>query len=281
MRSEKKSARGGAAVGAAQGAPPDLLRGLVPRRRLRPSFACAEDARAQPGRQLAPAPPPARCPLHHAALLLVLCCSLVAAACGDGSVESSPRADDGEQGAATAPPPDLSYPGEEQATDVPESPTEAVPPSVPPPLEEVRIFLVELEEGATGGEQAAETPRAGDTFGCGDRLRAVAVPVATEGVATEGRVAAALGSLLEASGGQGLYTALERSQLEVERVEPVAGVEGLYRVHLTGQLRLGGVCDNPRVRAQLEATARQFAGVEDVEISIDGQPLESFLTGRG
>lgn len=223
-------------------------------------------------------------PLHHAALLLILCCSLVAG-CGNGSVDA-PRANGdapGATGDSTAARPDLSYPGEEQATDVPESPAEAVPPepSVPPPLEEVRIFLVELEEGAAGGEEAAETPRAGDTFGCGDRLRAVAVPVATEGVATEGRIAAALGSLLEASGGQGLYTALERSELEVERVEPVAGVEGLYRVHLTGQLRLGGVCDNPRVRAQLEATARQFAGVEDVEISIDGQPLESFLTGRG
>lgn len=222
---------------------------------------------------------------RHATLVLIFSCSLVtlvAAGCGRGSVDA-PRADDETAGAAeetAAQRPDLSYPGEERATDVPESPAEALPPepSVPPPLEEVRIFLVELE---AGGEEAAGTPRAGDTFGCGDRLRAVAVPVATEGVPTEGRITAALGSLLEASGGQGLYTALERSQLEVERVEPVAGVEGLYRVHLTGQLRLGGVCDNPRVRAQLEATARQFAGVEDVEISIDGQPLESFLTGRG
>jgi hypothetical protein len=151
---------------------------------------------------------------------------------------------------------------------------------VPPPLEEVRIFLVELARAGKGGE-GADSPAAGDTFGCGDRLRAVAVPVATEGVPTEGRIAAALGSLLAASGGRGLYSALEGSELEVERVEPVEGVEGLFRVHLRGQLRLGGVCDNPRVRAQLEATARQFAGVEDVEIEIDGRPLESFLTGRG
>jgi hypothetical protein len=35
------------------------------------------------------------------------------------------------------------------------------------------------------------------------------------------------------------------------------------------------------VRAQLEATARQFAGVEDVEFEIDGQPLEGLLSGRG
>jgi hypothetical protein len=220
-------------------------------------------------------------PLHHAALLLVFCCSLVAAGCGDGEVEAPRSVDDASstREESAAPRPDLSYPGEELGTAAAEPPAEAAAPeAVPPPLEEVRIFLVELD---AGGEEAAETPRAGDTFGCGDRLRAVAVPVATEGVPTEGRIAAALGSLLAASGGRGLYSALEGSELEVERVEAVEGVEGLFRVHLRGQLRLGGVCDNPRVRAQLEATARQFAGVEDVEIEIDGRPLESFLTGRG
>jgi hypothetical protein len=224
------------------------------------------------------------------ALLLVFCCSLVAAVgCGEGSVEAPGAGDDAPAaGEDTATPrPDLSYPGEELATAAPEAPDNAVPPepaaaadtSVPPPLEEVRIFLVELDRGGESAEGAA-APATGDTFGCGDRLRAVAVPVATEGLATEARIAAAVGSLLEASSGQGLYTALERSELEVDRVEAVAGVDGLFRVHLTGQLRLGGVCDNPRVRAQLEATARQFAGVDDVEIEIDGEPLEALLTGR-
>jgi hypothetical protein len=221
-------------------------------------------------------------PLHHAALLLIFCCSLVAAGCGDGELET-PQDDDAPAASEerAAPRPDLSYPGEELGTAAAEPPAEAAAPeAVPPPLEEVRIFLVELARAGEGGEGAA-APAAGDTFGCGDRLRAVAVPVATEGLPTEARVAAALGSLLAASGGPGLYSALEGSELEVERVEAVEGVEGLFRVHLRGQLRLGGVCDNPRVRAQLEATARQFAGVDDVEIEIDGEPLESFLTGRG
>lgn len=231
------------------------------------------------------------------ALLLVFCCSLVAAAgCGDGAVEA-PGADDDAAGAredTATPRPDLSYPGEELTTGVSESPAEAVAPeptaasdntaasgnAVPPPLEEVRIFLVELDRGGESAEGTAAAA-AGDTFGCGDRLRAVAVPVATEGLATEARIAAAVGSLLEASGGQGLYSALEGSELAVEWVEAVTGVARLFRLHLTGELRLGGVCDNPRVRAQLEATARQFAGVDDVEIEIDGQPLEALLTGRG
>lgn len=253
MQSEKTPARGGTAVGAAGVARPGPPRG-------------------------------------RAALLLIVCCSLLAAGCGDGEVEAPHSVDDAPASneESVAPRPDLSYPGEELATAVPgspavpESPAEALPPepSVPPPLEEVRIFLVELEAGGAGGAGAA-APAAGDTFGCGDRLRPVAVPVATEGVDTAGRIAAAVGSLLAASGGQGLYSALDGSELAVERVEPVAGVAGLFRVHLTGRLRLGGVCDNPRVRAQLEATARQFAGVEDVEIELDGQPLEGLLSGRG
>lgn len=180
--------------------------------------------------------------------------------------------------------PDLSYPGEEMGTAVaeapPESPAEALPPEpgVPPPLETVRIFLVELDRGA--GEAGG-----GETFGCGDRLRGVEVPVASEGLDTAGRIGAALRSLLAAEGGPetpgDLYSAFERSTLTVERVEAVGGFEGLYRVELAGDLVLGGVCDNPRVRAQIEATARQFAGVEDVEIVIDGEPLEATLSGRG
>lgn len=186
--------------------------------------------------------------------------------------------------ATAAPAPDLSYPGEETGTAAqapPESAREAMPPEpgVPPPLEPVKMFLVQLDPGGASGTDG------GETFGCGDRLRAVEVPVATEGLDTSGRIARALRSLLEAEGGPetpgDLYSAFERSNLTVERVEPVGGVEGLFRVELTGDLMLGGVCDNPRVRAQIEATARQFAGVEDVEIVIDGEPLEALLSGRG
>lgn len=212
-------------------------------------------------------------------LLLVFFCSLPLA-CTSESAES-PAVEE----SATSPAPDLSYPGEEGGTTVTaalESGTEAIPPEpgVPPPLEAVRLFLVEL---ATEGEGTGQ-PAGGETFGCGDRLRGVEVPVAGEGLDTAGRIAAALGSLLAAEGGPAvprhLYSAFSRSRLTVESVAAVPGVEGLFRVELAGELVLGGVCDNPRVRAQLEATARQFAGVEDVEIAIGGQPLEALLSGR-
>jgi hypothetical protein len=140
----------------------------------------------------------------------------------------------------------------------------------------VRIFLVEVE------------PRTGDPeerFGCGDRLVGVVVPPPADLATTAGRVAGVLGSLLPAAGGvktpRGLYNALERSALTVERVEAVVAVAGLYRVVLAGDLVLGGVCDHPRVRAQLEATATQFPEVHEIEVFVGDQPLDALLTGRG
>jgi hypothetical protein len=41
---------------------------------------------------------------------------------------------------------------------------------------------------------------------------------------------------------------------------------------------LGGVCDNPRVEAQLVETAMQFPGVMEAAITINGTPLEEALS---
>jgi len=152
--------------------------------------------------------------------------------------------------------------------------TEAMPAAgaAAPPVDGVQIFLVDLEAGADDG-----------TFGCGDRLVGVGVTTAAEGTVEE-RVAAAVRALLEPGGEQApghLYDALERSALTLDRVEPAPAPAGLYRVHLAGTLALGGVCDHPRVRAQLEATATQFAGVEEVEFYVGGEPLDALLAGRG
>ncbi len=38
------------------------------------------------------------------------------------------------------------------------------------------------------------------------------------------------------------------------------------------------MCDNPRVKAQLEETARQFSTVTSVKYFINGQPLDAALS---
>jgi hypothetical protein len=45
-------------------------------------------------------------------------------------------------------------------------------------------------------------------------------------------------------------------------------------VALVGEPVLSGVCDVPGMRAQIEATARQFAMVENVDITVNGVQWE-------
>jgi hypothetical protein len=41
---------------------------------------------------------------------------------------------------------------------------------------------------------------------------------------------------------------------------------------------LGGVCDSPRVQAQIEQTALQFSTVSEVEVFVNDTPLEEVLS---
>ena len=56
--------------------------------------------------------------------------------------------------------------------------------------------------------------------------------------------------------------------------------DGTATIALAGDLMLGGVCDNPRVQAQIEATATQFDTVDRVEVTVNGELLEDVLSLR-
>lgn|SRR3989344_2762166 len=62
-----------------------------------------------------------------------------------------------------------------------------------------------------------------------------------------------------------------RTQLNFER----ASIEGgVARVYLTGAIgSLGGVCDEPRLQAQIEETAFQFPNIKSVEIFLNTKKL--------
>jgi len=138
---------------------------------------------------------------------------------------------------------------------------------------------------AVEGDPVVAGRQVGDVFGCADRL--VAVTVESEADAepetVEARITAALEAQFAAKGKPpaGLHDALARSTLRVDRIEPVPALPGAYRIHLGGNLRLGGACDNPRVRRQLEATATQFPEVEEVEIFLGEEPLDAAMAARG
>jgi len=117
----------------------------------------------------------------------------------------------------------------------------------------------------------------GGAIGCGDSL----APVTVEIPATYGILRASLEKLLalhtQYYGESGLYNALYQSQLSVDDVRIDNRVA---TIRLSGQIVLGGVCDSPRVQAQLEQAARQFSTVDQVKIYINGKLLQDVLSEK-
>ncbi|RAM38223.1 hypothetical protein DBZ45_06160 [Arthrobacter globiformis] len=110
-------------------------------------------------------------------------------------------------------------------------------------------------------------------FGCNDSL--VAVHQADS--STSEPLQAAMGRLLSGPGAppaSGLYNALSASSLQY-----VSGyLDGTtVVVNLTGAVQPGGVCDLPRIEAQLTHTAVTAVGAVRAEIYVSGVPLTEVL----
>jgi hypothetical protein len=141
-------------------------------------------------------------------------------------------------------------------------------PTLAPGMMRVQIFMVALEDGGKSGKK----------IGCNDSVVAVerAIP-ATQGVLTA--ALRELFSIREQNYGQsGLYNALYQSDLKVESAAVIAGKATIY---LTGTVKLGGACDNPRFEAQIKETALQFSTVQTVAIFINGIAIEKVLSEKG
>jgi hypothetical protein len=122
------------------------------------------------------------------------------------------------------------------------------------------IYLIAIGDDGQSGKEIE----------CDDSVVPVEVPIGP----TIAPLRAALSKLLSIKareyGESGLYNALYRSDLTLEDVG-IFNREAVIR--LSGTLTLGGVCDEPRVRAQLEETALQYPTVDSVSIFINGVPL--------
>jgi hypothetical protein len=131
----------------------------------------------------------------------------------------------------------------------------------------VKIVLIALEDNG----------QSGPLVGCGDS----AIPINVTIPPTKAVLKAALEKLFSAKkqfyGESGYYNALYQSDLQVAKVTIE---QGKAIIHLTGTLMLGGVCDAPRVEAQIEQTALQFSTVNDVAVFINDVPLEEALSSK-
>jgi hypothetical protein len=149
--------------------------------------------------------------------------------------------------------------------------TTALPaPTAKPTATSAKVMGVKIVLIAVGDDG-----RSGTKIGCGDS----AVPVQVMVPHTTGVLKAALDALLALEqreyGESGLYNALYQSDL---RLQSATLNDGKAVIKLTGSLKLGGECDNPRVDAQITQTALQFSTVKEVQVFLNDKTLESALS---
>lgn len=117
----------------------------------------------------------------------------------------------------------------------------------------------------------------GPMIGCGDSI----VATTTGLVIYTDRVEAAISSLLDTKdahlGQSGLVNSLADSNLSYVSSSVSSGT---VTVELTGELRSGGICDNPRIIAQLEYTAMMAADVSQAKILVNGKEIAFRLSGK-
>ncbi len=133
----------------------------------------------------------------------------------------------------------------------------------------VKVFLIALNDNGAAGKK----------IGCNDS----AVPVLFYIKPTLGVLRAALTELFKLEGqreygSSGLYNSLYQSHLGIVSLN-IVNREAI--INLQGTLATGGVCDDPRIKAQLEETALQFNTIDRVSVFINGIPLDQILSGQG
>lgn len=148
------------------------------------------------------------------------------------------------------------------------SPTEGESPTGTNSTQMVNIYFIAIEDDGKTGKK----------IGCNDSV----VPVKREIGKTQTPLQDALKELLSYKsqyfGESGFYNALYHSDL---KFDSATITNGEAEIKMSGALKLSGVCDSPRVKAQIEETARQFPTVSTVRVLINNKPIDDVLSGRG
>lgn len=225
-------------------------------------------------------------PRFSAAGVLGVCAVFTLSGCS-GPPSPAPTTSSASATASVSPSPTATAPTSPAVTP---SPTATVPPSSAPP------------SSAPAGPTATETPTAEPTFtgfpeqtapltiyyvaigdngvsgpmiGCGDSI----VATTTAPVRFTDQVGPSIGTLLvnrsRDVGLSGLVNVLYQSNLTYVAGELVGSTINIY---LSGQFMLGGVCDIPRAKAQLEYTAMAASGATSAQVFIDGRPIDEVLS---
>lgn len=148
----------------------------------------------------------------------------------------------------------------------------ASPANAPDPVSrsgkttQIKVYLI------AGGDNGKN----GKKIGCDDSLVAVTRTIQP----TAAPLRAALDELLSMpeefdNGGQKLGNYWKGSDLKVKNVSLARGTA---TIQITGRLLVAGICDEPRITEQIEATAKQFPNVKRVRVFVNGTPLKEAIS---
>jgi spore germination protein GerM len=132
----------------------------------------------------------------------------------------------------------------------------------------VKVFLIRLNDGSNWENKEA--------IGCGDLL----VPVTRTIKPTAAPLRAAINELLSP------LKDLDTKKLELEnfwkgdglKIKSLVLKDGVATIHITGNLSVAGICDEPRIISQINMTATQFPTVDKADVFLNGTPLEEAIS---
>ena len=134
---------------------------------------------------------------------------------------------------------------------------------------QIKVFMIATDDNGKSGK----------LIGCGDS----AVAVVREVPYTTGVLKAAFTELLSIKdknyGQSGLYNPLYQSSLTL--LSAAIDESGHATIKLSGNLQLIGECEDPRIKAQLEETAKQFPTVKSLDILINDKNLNDIMSLEG
>jgi hypothetical protein len=136
------------------------------------------------------------------------------------------------------------------------------------PTSKVKIFFIALNDNGTSGKQ----------IGCGDSVIGVEKEIPKTTTPLQKVLENLFSIKSQTIEPQGFYNSLYQSNLQVESLSIN---NGQAVVKLKGSYQLGGVCDNPRFKAQIEETILQFPTIKKADIFINNISLDKIVSEKG
>jgi hypothetical protein len=137
-------------------------------------------------------------------------------------------------------------------------------PDSPSQGAEIKVYLIALGDNGKSGKKV----------GCDDSLVPVTRTLGNSAAPLKGALQELLSMPPEAARQPKLENFWKGRNL---RLTSVSVRNHLATIHISGQIFVAGICDEPRITGQIEATARQFPNVRRVKVFIGRQTLAAAI----